>query len=101
MTAANSTAGSAAPASATDAVLVASEPVPEGTREVRGVDFEQFHGRDITVAEMVENMTCMGFQGSAVAEAARIINDMVTSLLEQYPRCPPGMLTAESHTHLR
>ncbi|KAL5340672.1 deoxyhypusine synthase [Aspergillus crustosus] len=66
----------ALPTSVTDAVLVASEPVPEGTHKVSGVDFEQFQGRDITVAEMVDNMKYMGFQSSAVAEAARIINDM-------------------------
>jgi deoxyhypusine synthase len=65
------------PTSATDSVLVASGPVPEGAQEVRGVNFDKFQGRDITVAEMVENMTHMGFQGSAVAEAARIINEMV------------------------
>lgn len=70
---------SAPPTSATDSVLVASGPVPEGAQEVRGVDFDKFQGRDITVAEMVENMTHMGFQGSAVAEAARIINEMVRS----------------------
>ncbi|GAQ08781.1 deoxyhypusine synthase [Aspergillus lentulus] len=64
------------PSSATNAVLVASEPVPEGSHEVRGVDFDRFQGRDITVAEMVDNMVHMGFQGSAVAEATRIINDM-------------------------
>ncbi|PTU21220.1 hypothetical protein P175DRAFT_0250436 [Aspergillus ochraceoroseus IBT 24754] len=68
----------APPSSATNAVLVASEPVPEGTQEVRGVDFEQFHGRDITVAEMVDQMKYMGFQGTAVADAVRIINDMVS-----------------------
>lgn len=51
--------------------------MPEGTKEVRGVDFDQFQGRDITVAELVENLTNTGFQGSAVAEAARIINEMV------------------------
>ncbi|KAL2810118.1 Deoxyhypusine synthase [Aspergillus granulosus] len=66
----------APPASVTDAVLVASEPMPEGTHQVRGVDFEQFQGRDITVAEMVDNMKYMGFQSSAVADAARIINEM-------------------------
>ncbi|EAW14945.1 deoxyhypusine synthase [Aspergillus clavatus NRRL 1] len=66
----------AAPSSATNAVLVASEPVPEGSHEVRGVDFDRFAGRDITVAEMVDNMVHMGFQGSAVAEATRIVNEM-------------------------
>lgn len=67
-----------------DSVLVASEPVPEGTHEVRGVDFDKFQGRDITVAELVENLTHTGFQGSAVAEAARIINDMVCLRCGQY-----------------
>ncbi|RJE27444.1 Deoxyhypusine synthase [Aspergillus sclerotialis] len=66
----------AAPSSATDAVLVPSDPVPEGTHQVRGVDFDRFQGRDITVAEMVENMADMGFQGSAVSEAARELNNM-------------------------
>ncbi|OOF96787.1 hypothetical protein ASPCADRAFT_206951 [Aspergillus carbonarius ITEM 5010] len=69
-------AGNAPPSTVTDAVLVASEPVPEGTQQVSGVDFDRFQGRDITVAEMVDNMKYMGFQGSAVAEAARIVNDM-------------------------
>lgn len=65
------------PSAATNAVLVASEPVPEGSHEVRGVDFEHFSGRDITVAEMMDDMLHMGFQATAVAEAARVINDMV------------------------
>lgn len=69
---------SAPPTSAMDSVLLASEPMPEGTQEVRGVDFDKFQGRDITVAELVENLTSTGFQGSAVAEAAHIINEMVS-----------------------
>ncbi|KAJ5223251.1 deoxyhypusine synthase [Penicillium chermesinum] len=64
------------PTSATNSVLLASEPMPAGTHQVRGVDFDQFQGRDITVAELVDNLTHTGFQGSAVAEAARIINEM-------------------------
>lgn len=67
----------APPSSVADAVLVVSQPVPEGSHEVRGVDFDRFQGRDITVAELVENLTHTGFQGSAVAEAARIVNEMV------------------------
>lgn len=74
----NSATGDAPPKSATGAVLQASEPVPEGAQEVRGVDFDRFQGRDITAAELVENMVHMGFQGSAVAEGARIMNDMVS-----------------------
>lgn len=65
------------PSSATGAVLVASDPIPEGTQQVRGVDFDRFQGRDITVAEMVDNMAHTGFQGGAVAEGARILSDMV------------------------
>ncbi|PWY72684.1 deoxyhypusine synthase [Aspergillus eucalypticola CBS 122712] len=76
MSAQDSAAGNAPPSAVTDAVLVASEPVPEGTQQVSGVDFDRFQGRDITVAEMVDNMKYTGFQGSAVAEAARIVNEM-------------------------
>lgn len=76
--ASDSTAGGAPPELATGAVLQASQPVPEGAQEVRGVDFDRFQGRDITAAELVENMVHMGFQGSSVAEGARIMNDMVS-----------------------
>ncbi|PYI30881.1 deoxyhypusine synthase [Aspergillus indologenus CBS 114.80] len=69
-------AENAPPSSVTDAVLVASEPVPEGTQKVSGVDFDLYKDRDITVAELVDNMRYTGFQGSAVADAARIINNM-------------------------
>lgn len=69
---------SAVPASVTESVLQSSQPVPEGSHEVSGVDFDKFQGRDITVAEMVDNLAYTGFQGSAVAEAARIINEMVS-----------------------
>ncbi|KAL1997688.1 hypothetical protein VTN02DRAFT_1094 [Thermoascus thermophilus] len=69
-------AEAAPPSSATAAVLVASEPVPEGARQVRGVDFDRYQGRDITVAELVSHMAGMGFQATAVADAVRIINDM-------------------------
>lgn len=68
---------SAPPTSATDSVLLTSEPVPEGTQVVHGVDFDHFQDRDITAAELVDNLTYTGFQGSAVAEAACIINEMV------------------------
>lgn len=78
--ASNFAADAAPPPSATGAVLLASEPVPEGTHEVSGVDFDRFKGRDITATELVENMVHMGFQGSAVAEGARIMNDMVGGL---------------------
>lgn len=76
-----SAAGTDLPASVTQAVLVASEPVPEGVRQVRGVDFHRTQGRDITVAELVDHMGSMGFQASAIGDAVRIINDMVSDRL--------------------
>ena len=69
--------GNRAPSLATDAVLKPSEPIAAGMREVDGIDFDDYVGRDITVCELVAGMTNMGFQASAVTEATRIINDMV------------------------
>ncbi|EEP79171.1 deoxyhypusine synthase [Uncinocarpus reesii 1704] len=71
------TQADAPPSRATDAVLMASDTVPEGTPQVSGIDFNKYADRDITAAELLENMAGMGFQASAVAEAARIINDMI------------------------
>ncbi|KAH8697817.1 putative deoxyhypusine synthase [Talaromyces proteolyticus] len=65
-----------APFSATAAVLLPSAPVPDDAQKVRGVDFNDYADRDITVAELVSNMATMGFQASAIGEAVRIINDM-------------------------
>ena len=65
------------PSLASNAVLKPSDPVAPSMREVDGIDFEDYAGRDITVSELVAGMTNMGFQASAVTEATRIINDMV------------------------
>lgn len=67
-----------APSLSTDAVLKPSAPVPESVREVSGVDFNNYKDRDITVAELVSQMSTTGFQASAVTDAVRIINDMVS-----------------------
>jgi deoxyhypusine synthase len=64
------------PAAAVDAVLKKSDALPEGAREVKGIEFDEFRNRDLTVMELVAGMTSMGFQASAVADAVRIINDM-------------------------
>lgn len=70
-----------APTISHDAVFKSSAPVPEGVPVVDGVEFNDYRNKkkDITVAELVSNMANMGFQAGAVAEAARIINDMVIS----------------------
>lgn len=46
---------------------------------VKGIDFDDYQGRDITVNELVAGMADMGFQASAVGDAVRIIDDMVCS----------------------
>jgi deoxyhypusine synthase len=74
----STTNDSSAPAGATDAVLKPSEPVPEGSREVQGIDFNQYVSRSITVEELIGGYANMGFQATSVAEAVRIINDMVS-----------------------
>lgn len=68
----------AAPSGATDAVLKPSAPVPEGAKEVQGIDFNQYAQRSITVEELIGGYANMGFQATSVGEAVRIINDMVS-----------------------
>jgi len=70
-----------APTVATDAVLMPSESIPEGSREVQGLDFNEYRDRKITVEELVNNMASMGFQASAIGEAVRIVNEMVRIFL--------------------
>ena len=76
----NDKAISQRPNAAVGAVLTPSDAVPEGTPQVRGIEFDAFRNRDITVRELVAGMASMGFQASAVADAVRIINDMVRPL---------------------
>ena len=65
------------PSAATNAVLKPSDPIPQGVRMVKGIEFNDYKGREITVNELVAGMAEMGFQASAVGDAVRIINDMV------------------------
>ena len=59
------------------AVLKPSDPVPEDARTVKGVEFDDHRDAPITVEEMVAGMASMGFQASAVADAVRVVDDMV------------------------
>lgn len=79
MTSTNREPSLGAPSDATNAVLKPSEPVPEGSREVQGVDFNHFAHRSITVEELMRAYAGMGFQATAVGEAVRIINGMVSA----------------------
>lgn len=88
--AANSTAVGAAPNGATDAVLKPSDPVPEGSIPVVGLDFDKYAERDITVSELVGNMASMGFQATSVGQAAKVIDGMVSG----------GFVDRQSHVNL-
>ena len=59
------------------AVLRPSDPVPEDAQAVHGIDFDNYKHAPITVEEMVAGLSNMGFQASAVADAVRVVDDMV------------------------
>jgi hypothetical protein len=70
--------GSGPPTKATDAVLVASEPVPEGVQEVQGIDWSSLPAEQRTIiSHFVDQLTGQGFQSSSIGDAIRIINNMV------------------------
>jgi deoxyhypusine synthase len=72
-----SPANEAAPAGVTDAVLKPSDPVPAEAVPVRGLDFDAFADRNITVAELVENLKNVGFQATSIGQAVDIVDGMV------------------------
>jgi hypothetical protein len=73
--------GQNAPPGAAEAVLKPSDPVPEDARQVKGIEFDMFAGRSVTVEQLLEGYANMGFQASAVGEAVHIINGMVRNFL--------------------
>lgn len=68
----------AAPSKATNAVLKPSEFSTVNATKVTGVDFNDYLDRNITVAELVDNMSTMGFQATAVGEAVTLVDKMVS-----------------------
>lgn len=70
----------APPASVAAAVLVPSNEMPENSQKVEELDFDKFSNGNMTVVDLVESMTNGGFQGSAIGEATKIINQMVCCL---------------------
>lgn len=69
--------GTNAPSGATDAVLKPSDPVPDGAMPVKGIEFGDFKDRNVSVPELLEGMTQMGFQASSIGQAAQIVDGMV------------------------
>lgn len=74
-----------APQGATNAVLKPSDPVPDGAQEVRGVEFNDYAGRSITVEELVGGMENMGFQATSVGQAVKVIEGMVRQIALSLP----------------
>lgn len=64
------------PPLASDAVLKASEPVPDDFEQVHGIDYLKDSAYDMRASDLVESMRTMGFQGLSVAQACNIINEM-------------------------
>lgn len=81
-----------APDMASDAVLKPSAPVAPGARAVRGLEFNDHVDKPLTVEELVEHMGGMGFQATAVSEAVRIVNDMVSHHVYHQPRATSELI---------
>lgn len=64
---------------ARNAVLVQSAPVSAEAVPVKGIDFDNFKDRNITVAELLAGMGNAGFQASSVGHAVQIIDEMVSA----------------------
>jgi deoxyhypusine synthase len=67
-----------APNTATNAVLKPSVFSPENAKEVRGIDFNKYANRNISVLELVQNMADMGFQATSVGEAIKLVDQMAS-----------------------
>ena len=91
----------APPSNATNAVLLPSDPMPDGAQKVQGIDFNAYHDANMTAAELVDGMANMGFQASAVADAVQIINQMVRPLwnpsVQCSSDCSPAVLDRSRH----
>lgn len=79
MTAMSESTG-APPASVAAAVLVPSNEMPKGSQKVEELDFDNFSDEKMSVEDLINGMSNMGFQASSIGEATRIINDMVRCL---------------------
>lgn len=63
-----------APETATDAVMVKSEPIPEGTPIVKGVEFND----NPDLAGVLKGLRWSGFQASHLGKAVDQINEMIS-----------------------
>ena len=73
----------AASAEAQSAVFMRSEPVPEHTKQATGPDFDHLNPNDL--GALMDSMATIGFQGTSVSDAVRIIERMRTWRLSDDP----------------
>ncbi|WFD46556.1 deoxyhypusine synthase [Malassezia furfur] len=64
-----------------------SEPLPEGTRQVHGPDFDTMDPNNLSA--LMDSMASIGFQGTSVSETVRIIERMRTWRLSEDPSYNP------------
>ncbi|GFO05967.1 deoxyhypusine synthase [Plakobranchus ocellatus] len=72
---------SVVPSVAADAALVKSEPMPEGSKEVKGYDFND----GVNYKKLFESYACSGFQATSVGNAITEINRMIDCKLQPIP----------------
>lgn len=68
---------SGVPTTVTEAVFKPSEPMAAGSKVVKGIDFDDFAGRHVTVLDLVQHMDVMGFQAMNLSKAIKIVDEMV------------------------
>ena len=83
---------STAPSVATEAILVKSEEMPEGSVEVKGYDFNQ----GVDYKKLFESYSRSGFQATSVGNAITEINRMVRALYSSPPLIVSFILHAAS-----
>lgn len=69
-------ANDAIPDLAGGAVLMKSDPVPEDSLVVKGIDYSKPESRNARASDIIDGMKTMGFQASSVAKACEIIDEM-------------------------
>ncbi|OOQ86232.1 Deoxyhypusine synthase [Penicillium brasilianum] len=76
MATSNDNDGNFIPSVSTAAVLKKSIDMPHSAQKVEELNFDDFAGKSITVEDLINGTSSMGFQASSIAEAVRIINEM-------------------------
>jgi deoxyhypusine synthase len=68
---------SSVPSGASNAVLLPSQPVPEGAVSVEGPNFDS----EVGLGDLLDSYERIGFQATSLGRAIRIVNKMVSKSL--------------------